>query len=208
MRRKVACRSIASGVVRSTCSSAPPTIRFTVPSRPGLDARALEDVADQEGRRRLAVRARDARDPQLGGRVAVEARRGVRHRRAGVADDRLDHVRLEVERGARRRRRDAPAWTAQRGELVAVGGVARGSQKKRAPGPPCGCRRRGPRSRRRRRRRSRSRRPPASSSRSSIGAILGALPEPTPAATAGGIRRYGSANLAISPNAGAATVPP
>ncbi len=34
MRRKVACRSIASGVVRSTPSSTPPTTCFTVPSRP------------------------------------------------------------------------------------------------------------------------------------------------------------------------------
>ena len=34
MRLKVAWRSIASGVVRSTSSSAPPTTRFTVPSRP------------------------------------------------------------------------------------------------------------------------------------------------------------------------------
>jgi hypothetical protein len=34
MRRKVACSSIASGVVRSTSSSAPPTTCFTVPSRP------------------------------------------------------------------------------------------------------------------------------------------------------------------------------
>ena len=34
MRRNVACRSIASGVVRSTSSSTPPTTRFTVPSSP------------------------------------------------------------------------------------------------------------------------------------------------------------------------------
>ena len=34
MRRNVACRSIPSGVVRSTGSSAPPTIDLTVPSRP------------------------------------------------------------------------------------------------------------------------------------------------------------------------------
>ena len=32
--RKVACRSIASGVVRSTSSSRPPTTRLTVPSSP------------------------------------------------------------------------------------------------------------------------------------------------------------------------------
>ncbi len=34
MRRKVALRSIASGVVRTTSSSTPPTICFTVPSSP------------------------------------------------------------------------------------------------------------------------------------------------------------------------------
>ena len=34
MRRKVCWRSIASGVVRSTSSSTPPTTRLTVPSRP------------------------------------------------------------------------------------------------------------------------------------------------------------------------------
>ena len=34
MRRKVACRSIASGVVRSTSSSTPPTTCLTVPSSP------------------------------------------------------------------------------------------------------------------------------------------------------------------------------
>ena len=55
MRRNVACRSIASGVVRSTSSSAPPTTCFTVPSKPGRHPRRLEDLADQEGRGRLAV---------------------------------------------------------------------------------------------------------------------------------------------------------
>ncbi len=34
IRRKVACMSIASGVVRSTGSSIPPTTRLTVPSSP------------------------------------------------------------------------------------------------------------------------------------------------------------------------------
>ncbi len=58
----------------------------------------LEDVADEEGGRRLAVGAGDADDAQLGSRVAVEAHRGVRHRRAGVAHLDLDDVGLEVER--------------------------------------------------------------------------------------------------------------
>ena len=34
IRLNVCCRSIASGVVRSTCSSTPPTTRFTVPRSP------------------------------------------------------------------------------------------------------------------------------------------------------------------------------
>ena len=40
MRRKVACRSIASGVVRSTSSSTPPTTCLTVPSSPDWIAAA------------------------------------------------------------------------------------------------------------------------------------------------------------------------
>ena len=66
--------------------------------QPGLDALALEDVADQEGGRGLAVGAGDPGDAQLGGGIAVEADRGVRHRRAGIADLDLDHVRVELER--------------------------------------------------------------------------------------------------------------
>ena len=40
MRRKVRCRSIASGVVRSTSSSTAPTTCLTVPSRPDWTAAA------------------------------------------------------------------------------------------------------------------------------------------------------------------------
>ena len=48
--RKVACRSIASGVVRTTSLSSPPTICLTVPSRPvGIPA------ASSTSRRRNAV---------------------------------------------------------------------------------------------------------------------------------------------------------
>ena len=65
IRRKVACRSIASGVVRSTASSTPPTTCLTVPSSPHWMPGRLEDLADQEGGRRLAVGAGDPDDPQL-----------------------------------------------------------------------------------------------------------------------------------------------
>ncbi len=86
IRRNVAWRSIASGVVRSTGSSTPPTTRFTVPSRPVWIAGALEDLADQERGRRLAVRPGDPDHAQLRGRVAVEAHRRVGHRRPRVRD--------------------------------------------------------------------------------------------------------------------------
>ncbi len=50
MRLKVAWRSIASGVVRSTSSSTPPTTRLTVPSSP-----ARRPAASSRWRTRKAV---------------------------------------------------------------------------------------------------------------------------------------------------------
>ena len=99
-----------------------------------LHADALEDVADQEGGRRLAVGAGDPGDPQLVGRVLVEADRGVRHRRPRVADHRLDHVRLELEPRARPRPRLAPAWTAS-GANSCPSAVSPGIAKNSVPGP-------------------------------------------------------------------------
>src|SRR5215213_6818453 len=64
---------------------------------PGPDALALEDVADEEGRRRLAVRAGDPDHVEVVGGVAVEAHRRVGHCSARVRDPRLDDVRLELE---------------------------------------------------------------------------------------------------------------
>ena len=59
-----------------------------------LDRRRLEHLAEQEGGRRLAVGAGDPRHPQLGRRVAVEARRDRRHRRPRVGDHDLRHPQL------------------------------------------------------------------------------------------------------------------
>ena len=82
--RNVRWRSIASGVVRTTARSSPPTTDLTVPSRPEEHARALEQRAREERGRRLAVGAGDPGDAQRRRRVAVEARRGARHRGAHV----------------------------------------------------------------------------------------------------------------------------
>ena len=118
MRRNVAWRSIASGVVRSTGSSTPPTTDLTVPSRPVCDSGRLEDRAREECGRRLAVRAGDAHDPQRRGRVAVEARRRRAHRRAHVGDDHLGHP--EAERALADQRGGA-ALDGVGSEVVAVG---------------------------------------------------------------------------------------
>ena len=71
--------------------------------QPALDAGRLEDLAEQEGGRRLAVGAGDPDDPQLRGRVALEARRQRRHRRPRVGDHDLRHRRARA-----RARRPAP----------------------------------------------------------------------------------------------------
>ena len=91
------------------------------PEQPGLDPGALEDVADQERRRRLPVRPGDADDPQLVGRLAAKARRRVCHRGAGVAHDRLGDERLELEPALDHDRSRAGLDGVGR-ELVAVGG--------------------------------------------------------------------------------------
>jgi hypothetical protein len=65
------------------------------PEQPGGQATGLEQRADEEGGRGLAVRAGDPDGPQRGGRVAVEPRGGRRHRRADVADDDLGHPEAE-----------------------------------------------------------------------------------------------------------------
>ena len=135
----VACRSIASGVVRATACSAPPIDRRHRAEQAGRLARGLEQRAHEVGRRRLAVRAGDADRAQRRGRVAVQARGGGRHRGAHVVDDDLRHAEAERvvddERG--RAARDGVG-----GEVVAVAGEAAHAEEDRAGRRPGGCRRR------------------------------------------------------------------
>ncbi len=69
IRRNVACRSIASGVVRSTSSSTPPTTCLHGPQQPALNPGGLEDLPQQERRRRLPVGPRHPNDSQLRRRI-------------------------------------------------------------------------------------------------------------------------------------------
>ena len=132
IRRKVCWSSIASGVVRSTGSDDPADDPLDGAHQARLNPLALEDVADQEGGRGLAVGAGDAGDAQLLGRVAVEAHRGVGHRRAGLADLDLDHARVEIERALDDNRRGPGLHRVGR-ELVAVGGEP-GDAEEQRPG--------------------------------------------------------------------------
>ena len=87
-----------------TSSAAPPTTCFTVPSSPHRMPGRLEDLADQEGGRRLAVGAGHADHPQPRRRVALEARRQRRHRRPRVGDHDLRHRQLQLALDDQRRR--------------------------------------------------------------------------------------------------------
>ena len=129
MRLNVAWRSIASGVVRSTSSSTPPTTRLTVPSRPGLPAGGLEQVANEERRGGLAVGAGDAHHVELGRRIAVEACRSRPHRRPHVVHHDLRHAEVEPPLG---HERGGTALDRIRSEIVAVRRGSR-ARKKRAP---------------------------------------------------------------------------
>ena len=91
----------------------------------------LEHRAHEPGRRRLAARARHPHDPQLGGRVAVEARGRLRHRRAHVLDLHLRHA--EPERAADDERRRA-ALDRVRARSRGPSRVKPGTQKNSVPG--------------------------------------------------------------------------
>ena len=206
MRRKVACSSIASGVVRSTGSSTPPTIRFTVPSSP-----VWIPVRSRMWRTRNAVvvfpfvpvmpttRSSSVGSPKKRAAACAIAARASR-------DDRLGDERLELE----------PALDHDRGragldgvgrELVAVGGepgdreeedararlaAVVGEARDVGVGVADDLDHVGPREQLAKLHRGDSRNPPGADA---CGYCCG-------------ICRYGSANFAISPNAGAATVPP
>ena len=100
-----------------------------MPSRPALDRRRLEHLAEQEGGRRLAVGAGDPGDPQLRGRVAVEARRDRRHRRPRVGDQHLRD--LELGKLALDDQRRGSRLDRGGGELVPVGLLARDAEEER-----------------------------------------------------------------------------
>ena len=122
------------GVVRSTSSSTPPTIRLTVPEQPASGS----PPASSTWRSRKAVVVLPlvpviAGDAQLGGGVAVEARRERGHRRAGVGDD--APAATPRSSGRSTTSAAAPRSTARRREVVAVARAAPGTQKKSVPGP-------------------------------------------------------------------------
>jgi hypothetical protein len=110
------CRSIASGVVRTTPRRSPPTRRG-------------EDREQEEARRRLAARPRDADDLELAGRLAEEDVGRGRHRRARVGDDELRH--RQVERPLHDEGDRAPLHRLRR-EVVAVGALTGNGEEETA----------------------------------------------------------------------------
>ena len=123
-------RSIASGVVRTTGCSTPPITDLTVPSRP-----QRRSAASSSERTRNAVVVLPlvpvmptTRQPRR--RIAVEARRGHRHRGADVVHLHLGHA--EAER-ARDHQRGGPALDGVGGEVMAVTGEA-GHAEEQEPG--------------------------------------------------------------------------
>ena len=122
-------RSIASGVVRTTGCSTPPITDLTVPEQAAAAVGGLQQRAHEERRRRLAVGAGDADDRQPRRRVAVEARRGDRHRGADVVDLHLGHAEAERPRDHERGR---AALDGVGGEVVAVAGEAGHAEEQEA----------------------------------------------------------------------------
>src|SRR3954454_17588914 len=193
--------------------------------------RRLEQPAGEEGGRRLAVGAGDADGLERSRGIPVEPRGGGRHRGADVGHPDLGHV-SEVERPLHDER-DRPALDRVGREVVAVTGEPGHAEEER-PGRDepvvVGERRhldRGPVARgiaenlaklhradesTAQGGGSRDRdRPDAAARRCRVAHCRPARPCRAPRRQLphfGGIRRYGSANDAICPNAGAATVPP
>ena len=101
----------------------------TVAEQPARPPGRLEQRADEERRGRLAVGAGDPDDRQPRRRIAVEARRGERHRGADVLDHDLRHAEPERPRDDERRRaaRDGVGR-----EVVAVAGEPRDAEEQRA----------------------------------------------------------------------------
>ena len=127
--RNVACRSIASGVVRTAGRSSPPTTVVTPPSRPRREPAGLEQMADEVGRGRLAARPGDPDHGERGRRVAVEGRRGAPHRGAHVGDQQLRHAQPQRPGDDERR---GPAVDRVLGEVVPVAREAGHAEEERA----------------------------------------------------------------------------
>ena len=104
-----------------------------MPTSPGERPAAVEDGAQEKGRRRLAVRSRHAGDLERARRLAEEDVGGDRHRRAGVLDDELRH--LELER-ALDDERDGTGRHGLGGEVVPVGPRAGHAEEHRARRDP------------------------------------------------------------------------
>ena len=122
------------------------------PQQPALDPRRLEDLADQERRRRLAVGPGDPDHPQLRGRVALE--RGPRAAPSPPARRRPPPAAPSSSSSRSTTSAAAPASTAA-ARTRARRPSPRRRRRRASRARPCGCRRRGPRSRRSRRRRRR-----------------------------------------------------
>ncbi len=158
-----------------------------------LAHRLLQQGAHEVGRRRLAVRSRDADDAQLRGRIAVEARRDRGHRRARRADQHFRHAELQASLHDQRRRARLECLLR---ELVPVALKAADAEEQLPVAHRAAV---------------------VGQARDLDAEIAGGLERQTGRQLVephrlgcypGGMRRYGSAKLMIWPNAGAATVPP
>ena len=109
--------------------------------QPARDPGRLEDLADQERRRRLAVGPGHPDDPQLRRRVAPEARRQRRHRRPRVGDHDLRRPSSSSSRSTTSAA--APASTAA-GANSCPSTFSPARRRTASRARPCGCRRRAP----------------------------------------------------------------
>jgi hypothetical protein len=103
------------------------------PQEPSLNPLRLQDVTNQEGRRRLPVGAGDPGDPEGGGRIAPEPHRDRRHRRPRVGDHHLGNGQLEAALDHQRR---GAALDRRGSEVVAVGPLTANTEEERSRSHP------------------------------------------------------------------------
>ena len=96
MRRKVACRSIASGVVRSTSSSTPPTTCLTVPSNPHCIPAASRISRIRNAVVVFPLVPVTPTTLSSAGRIPPEPSRQRRHGRPRIPDHDLGHRQLKL----------------------------------------------------------------------------------------------------------------